>query len=363
MKKLVALTLALCMIVSLIACGSQEKPAAPAAPAGTEAAKEEAPADAAPAALEGSYNFIVGSSSNEGSTDCNVFKKFVEDVKNETDGKMNITFYGASALGSDKEMITAMQEGTVTMVTATSAQFAGLVPEMAILDIPNAVHDMSDVAALFADPEFMETAQKWFEAAGFRLVAWDTTLSKVMASTKEIQSVEDFKGYDMRTLNNKYQIAYWAGLGANTIQIDASELYLSLQQGLIQGLEMSVNGIRTRNLNEVADYVVDTLDYSQFKLVVMNLDAYNSMSDADKAWFDQRMAALSEEYCATSAADMEADWKYMEDQGVHCLRNNDKLFDEMRAVAEEKVWPMIREDIGAEVFDFFFDSIARVTGK
>ena len=345
MKKLFALLLASAMIM----CGFSNQ--------------STLAADAPKAELEGKYQFIIGSSSNAGSTDCNVFEKFAEDITNETDGKMNVQFYGASALGSDKEMITAMSEGTITMVTATSAQFSGLVPEIAILDIPNAVKNMSDVAALFSDEEFMETCQGWFEKAGLRLVAWDTTLSKVMASTKEIQSVADFAGYDMRTLNNKYQIAYWAGLGTNTIQIDASELYLSLQQGLIDGLEMSVNGIRTRNLYEVANYIVDTLDYTQFKLLVMNLDAYNAMTDADKEWFDNRMKELSAEYCAESAKDMEADWKFMEESGCVCLRGNDQLFDEMRAVAEEKVWPMIREDIGDEVVDFFFDSIKRVTGQ
>lgn len=359
MKKTLAIVLAMIMAMSVVACGGSNDPTTTAAPTSQAAPTTEAPTQPA-TGLEGSYNFIIGSSSNAGSTDCNVFEKFASDVNAETDGKMNVTFYGASALGSDKEMITAMQEGTVTMVTATSAQFSSLVPEIAILDIPNAVKDMNDVALLFQDEEFMATAQKWFEKAGLRLVAWDTTLSKVMSSNKEIKTVADFAGYDMRTLNNKYQIAYWAGLGANTIQIDASELYLSLQQGLIDGLEMSPNGIRTRNLNEVAPYVVETMDYTQFKLLVMNLDAYNSMTENDKAWFDNRMVALSDEYCKTSAADMEQDWKLMADAGAICIRYNDSLFEEMRAVAEEKVWPMIKADIGEEVFNFFFTSLEKV---
>lgn len=359
MKKLISLFLALVMVVSAAACGSSD--------AGTTAANETKAAETTAAAggetaaatdgLEGSYSFNVGSSSTAGSTTSNVFEALQAEIKEASGGKMEMTYYGASSLGTDAEMLTECQNGNLPLVIVTTASLTSFIPEMGIFDMPCTVTAMDQFSTLFTNADFMAELQSWFSAAGLRLVAWDTSASKLLACTEEITAMDDFQGLDMRTLNNQYQISFWKGLGSNTIQIDASEIYLSMQQGLIDGVEFSMSGILSRNIPEVCNYVVETMDLSQINMVVMSDAVYQSMSDADKAWFDEYMLGVSETFTAASAADVENGWKQLEEAGVTCLRFNQELFDGMKSVAAETTWPLVREKIGDEVVDFYLNAL------
>ncbi|WP_434310912.1 TRAP transporter substrate-binding protein [Hominifimenecus sp. rT4P-3] len=364
MKKAIAVLLSVSMILGLAACGGDSgQTTSPSTSAKTESAAPAESKDTTEASggLEGTYSFNIGSSSTAGSTTSNVFEAVQADISEASGGKMQMTYYGSSSLGTDSEMLTECQNGNLPMVIVTTASLTSFIPEMGIFDMPCTATSMEQFAALFENAEFMEKLQTWFAAAGLRLVAWDTSASKLLASTEPVEKVADFQNLDMRTLNNKYQIAFWKGLGTNTIQIDASEIYLSMQQGLIDGVEFSMSGIQSRKINEVCKYVIETMDMSQINMVVMSESVYESMSDGDKAWFDQYMAGVSKDFTAASAQDVEAGWTALEAANITCLRFNQTLFDEMKTVASETAWPLIREEVGDEVVDFYLKALEAVS--
>lgn len=361
MKKMLALLLSGIMVCGLAGCGGQETESTSAGENNaTESAASGENTSSPAGGLEGTYSFNVGSSSTAGSTTSNLFEAIQSEIGEISGGKMEMTYYGSSALGTDSEMLTECQNGNLPLVIVTTASLTSYIPEMGVFDMPCTATSMAEFTALFEDEEFMNTMQSWFTEAGLRLVAWDTSASKLLASTQPVETVADFQNMDMRTLNNRYQIAFWDGLGANTIQIDASEIYLSLQQGLIDGVEFSMSGILSRNINEVCGYVIETMDLSQINMVVMSDAVYQSMSDADKAWFDEYMAGVTDEFTANSAEDEANGWAQLEEDGVTCVRFNQTLFDEMRQIAEETCWPLVREDVGDEVVDSFLAALERV---
>lgn len=359
MKKFMAGFLTLSLVMSFSACGNPQtkESSAEATSVNPEFSSNAATSNI----LEQEYNFNIGSSSTAGSTTSNVFEAIQGEIGKASGGKMNVTYYGASALGTDSEMLTECQNGNLPLVIVTTASLTNYIPEMGIFDMPCTVSSMEQFTKLFNNAEFMEALQGWFSKAGLRLVAWDTSASKLLAATQNVQSIKDFSGMDLRTLNNRYQIAFWKGLGANTIQIDASEIYLSMQQGLIDGVEFSMSGILSRNIPEVCSYVIETMDLSQINMVVMSDTVYQSMTEADKAWFDQYMAKVSEDFTAASAKDVEAGWSQLESEDITCIRFQQSLFEEMKAVAEESCWPLIREELGDDVVDFYLDTLEGLT--
>ncbi|MBQ0026909.1 MAG: TRAP transporter substrate-binding protein [Lachnospiraceae bacterium] len=358
MKKVLALLLALIMGMSLVACGGSDNPttAAPTTAAPTTAADVTTEANKG---LEGTYEFIVGSSSGKGITCTTVFEKVQEEIEKLSDGKMKITYYGASALGSDSEMLQEVVAGNLSMEILTTASLTSTVPEMALFDMQCAIKNKETYAKLFSDPDFLAKAQEWFAKANLRLVAWAPNASKIMASSKPLNTMDDFKGFNMRTLKNKYHIDFWRQVGCNTLQVDASEYYLAFQQGLIDGAELSISGIISRKLNEVAPIIINTGALSQANVVVMSLDQYNKMTDNDKAWFDNYMMTVSEAYIEQTTIDEDEGWKSLEAAGATCVRDFSSFYEGLRAAAEETTYKTIREDLGNETVDFFLGCIAK----
>lgn len=364
MKRKAAMLLAVCLMLALAGCANSQVPQSTAearsASSGGGATESGGQAETGGTELDGEYSFHVGSSSTAGTTITKTFEQVQSEAPERSGGKLAMNYFGSSSLGSDKEMLQECVAGNLPIVVMTTASITGTVPELALFDMHCAFSSMDTLTALMEDEEFLDMVQGWFEKAGLKLIAWETQSSKLLASTKEVNRIEDFKGYDMRTLSNKYHIAFWQAVGANTIQIDASELYLSVQQGLINGIEMNMASILSRKLTEVCGYVQETMILPHMTMAVMNLDQYNKMSEGDRAWFDAYMKQVNEQFNSIGAKDNADGWKEVEEAGAVSKKFDQALFDDLRAVAETSSWAQIRQDIGDEIVDAYLSKIAEI---
>lgn len=115
MKKYLAKVLAAALSVAMLAgCGSSSS-AAPAqeAPADGAAATTEAAGTEAAAADLGDFEMIVGHAQPEGNPRYVSMEKFAKDVEEKTGGHVKVTVYGNGQLGTEKEMLEQVVQGTV----------------------------------------------------------------------------------------------------------------------------------------------------------------------------------------------------------------------------------------------------------
>lgn len=47
----------------------------------------------------------------------------------------------------------------------------------------------------------------------------------------------------MRVMDNQYQIKFWSDMGCNTTPVPGSELYMSLQNGLVDSQENALDTV------------------------------------------------------------------------------------------------------------------------
>jgi len=356
-KRFLAFILAMVMMFAAAGCTSQ-------APAGSESTSTSSgstsqaeQSTAASDQLSGTYSFNVGSSAPEGSTIDTLMKYINAELETQANGQLEMIHYGASQLGSDADLVNECLAGNVPVVIMTTASLTTAVPELAVFDMYCAIPSTEVFMDMMNDQDFVDIIQGWFEKAGLHLILWCPSNYKQMATTKQISTIEDFKGFSMRTLANKYHINFWEAVGANTVQITASELYLSIQQGLVEGLEMDMHGFIKFNVHEVVNYIVDSRLLRHMTVGVMNLDAWNSMSSEDQAWFNGFLDDANEYYAELGFEDDEHSWQEAEEAGVERIEFNQDLFDSLKEVAEESVWKLVREDLGDAVVDDFLDKI------
>jgi tripartite ATP-independent transporter DctP family solute receptor len=202
--------------------------------------------------------FQLGHGASPGNPRWIASEKFAELVKERTKGKVDIKVFGSEQLGGDAAMITAMRTGTLDLSPNTQGTAAAVAPKIAALGLPFLFKSMPH-AHKVVDGAIGETIAKDFEAGGLILLAWwDNGIRHTTNSKRPIKVPADVKGLKIRTPADPMTIDIFQALGASTEQIKFSELYVALQQGVVDGQENPLANIFANKLHEVNPYIAMT---------------------------------------------------------------------------------------------------------
>ena len=84
---------------------------------------------------------------------------------------------------------------------------------------------------------------------------WDNGIRHITNSKRSINKPEDLQGLTIRTPADPMTIDIFQALGAATEQIAFSELYVALQQGVVDGQENPLANIASSKIYEVNKYI------------------------------------------------------------------------------------------------------------
>lgn len=181
--------------------------------------------------------------------------KFAELVKEKTGGAVVVNIAGSEQLGNDVAMLTSLRTGALDITANSQGPAAGLVPDVAALGLPFLFND-SDAAFRVVDGPVGQELGKKFDPLGIIVLSWwDNGIRHLTNSRKPVKVPDDVKGMKIRTPADPMTIDIFRALGAATEQIAFSELYVALQQGVVDGQENPLANIASSKLYEVNKYI------------------------------------------------------------------------------------------------------------
>ncbi|WP_107676487.1 TRAP transporter substrate-binding protein [Agrobacterium sp. LAD9] len=181
--------------------------------------------------------------------------KFAELVVEKTSGRVKINVAGAETLGSDSAMLTSLRTGALDFTANSQGATSALVPELAALGLPFLFPDTEKAMKVLSGPVGAELSKR-FEAVGVvPLDWWDNGIRHLTNSKRKITAPGDLKGLKIRTPADPMTIDIFQALGAGTEQIAFGELYIALQQGVVDGQENPLTNIESSKLFEVNKYI------------------------------------------------------------------------------------------------------------
>lgn len=179
---------------------------------------------------------------------CETFAKL---VKEKSNGNVTVNIAGSEQLGNDVAMLTSLRTGALDITANSQGAASGLVPELSALGLPFLFAD-SEAAFRVVDGGVGQELAKKFDALGIMTLGWwDNGIRHVTNSKRPIVKPEDLKGLKIRTPADPITIDIFRALGAGTEQIAFSELYVALQQGVVDGQENPLANIATAKIYEV----------------------------------------------------------------------------------------------------------------
>ena len=183
------------------------------------------------------------------------FKKLAEE---RTKGRVKIEVYPNSALFKDGEEMEALQLGSVQMLAPSLAKFGPLgVREFEVFDLPYIFDDTAELHKVTDGPVGKALFKKFEAKKIIGLAYWDNGF-KVMSANKPIRVPADYKGLKMRIQSSKVLGDEMKALGSIPQVMAFSEVYQSLQTGVVDGTENPPSNFYTQKMQEVQKYLALT---------------------------------------------------------------------------------------------------------
>ena len=208
--------------------------------------------------------------------------KFAEVVKAKTGGRIEVQVAPSAQLGDDAAMVTALRTGALDFSANSQGAVANAVPEYAAYGMPFMFSSPAEAFKLLDGPLGKELADKTAEKGMILLGTWDNGIRQMTNSKRPITKVEDVKGLKMRVPPDATLVDIMSALGAEAQQIKFAELYVALQQGVVDGQENPLANIHASKLYEVQKYLAMTNHQFQMTPLLMSKRSWDRLSAADK---------------------------------------------------------------------------------
>lgn len=208
-----------------------------------------------------------------------------DEIEKRTDGRYTVEVYPASSLGKEADINEGLSLGTIDLIY-TGNQFAGRsYGPIGIAGAPYMFRDFDHWKAYAESDLFKEIAQGYQDATGNVPLAMNYYGKRHTTSNKEINTPEDMQGLKIRVPNAPMYMMFPEAVGANPTPIAFSEVYLALQQGVVDAQENPLPTIQAKKFYEVQDYINLTGHITDSLITIAGGPLWNRLSDEDKQIF------------------------------------------------------------------------------
>jgi tripartite ATP-independent transporter DctP family solute receptor len=262
--------------------------------------------------------------------------KFAEVVRAKTGGRIDVQVAPSAQLGDDAAMVTALRTGALDMSANSQGAVSAAVPEYAAFGMPFLFSSAGAAFKLLDGPLGRELADRSAEKGLVLLGTWDNGIRQMTNSKRPITKVEDLKGLKMRVPPDATLVDIVKSLGAEAQQIRFAELYVALQQGVVDGQENPLVNIHASKLYEVQKHLQLTNHQFQMTPLLMSKRTWDKLSDADKKAVQE---AAAEATALQRKLSQEADDKLLADlksKGVQVTTPDKAAFEKATAEVDDK---------------------------
>ena len=211
---------------------------------------------------------------------------FQEKCAELSGGAIKIEIYANSQLGDETEVRDGLIMGTVDMGSVATGNMASIANEFTMFDVPYLITTDEQVNRILLDPE-SPVRQKLDEGAyngGIKVLSWADAGFRCFANNvRPLVEPKDLEGVKMRTPSWPMLMAVVEHFKGVPTSMPFSEVYLALQQGVVDGFEQPLWGIVQQNMYEVVKYVSVNNHLANDDLYCISARKWDSLDEQQQA--------------------------------------------------------------------------------
>jgi TRAP-type C4-dicarboxylate transport system substrate-binding protein len=267
---------------------------------------------------------------------------FADAVREATDGSVDITVHLSGEIGVGiTEKLSSVENGVIQMADMLLFLQAGDAPFLGIDTLPYLIQGQDemrtwlDVAGPTYDQIFADHNQKVLY-----YVPWP---SPGVYSKDPIVSTDDIAGQRIRAFNAT-SFTFLGKLGAAPVDLPFGELAAAVAAGTVDGAATSTSTGANSKLYQFTGYF-NPLNWSMSPdAVTVNLDAWNALTDDERAAIEGLADTMEAEFWAASANEDESQLAVLVENGMTVTTADDSL-NAMMAEAGKSMWADFFENV------------------
>ncbi|MEO0634927.1 MAG: TRAP transporter substrate-binding protein DctP [Pseudomonadota bacterium] len=295
-------------------------------------------------------------------------EKLAELVSEKTNGEftMNVSYGG---LSKNRENLDGISIGAFEM-----AQFCAgyhrdknrviTVLELPFLGVENLEQEVAVSSAVYAHPAAAEEMAQW----NARLLMTSPMPQYNLVGTGEPKrTLSDFEGMRVRATGGLGKA--FEAVGGVPTSVTATEAYQAMESGVVDTVAFAQHAHLSFGTINQADWWTANLNPGTVNCpVVVNIDAYDSLSDEHRAALDSSVPEAIEHYLTNYASLLERWDSVLAEKGVQKVEIDPAVIDEFRAAAAAPARDAWIADMeaqglpGQELYDLVVSALADAKG-
>ncbi|MCQ9616521.1 TRAP transporter substrate-binding protein [Paenalcaligenes niemegkensis] len=233
-------------------------------------------------AASDSYTIKFGNVISAGDTQNQGYELFADLVAERSDGRITVQIYPDSQLGGEREMIEATQFGDIEMTAPSVGVLANFDKSLQVFDFPFIFED-AETAYKVLDSELGDELLAGLEKSGLIALGWGENGFRNLAMVDEtVKTPADMQGVKLRTMQVPMHLAYWKSIGAAPTPMPFPEVFTSLQQGVVDGVENPYELLFSARFTEPAHYLTETRHIYDPEVILISKTFFESRSAEDQ---------------------------------------------------------------------------------
>jgi TRAP-type transport system periplasmic protein len=275
---------------------------------------------------------------------------FRDALQEEMGDDVEIEYFDSGTLGDEIVHMEQVRTGQLD-VYPLGSDAVTLDSKWAVFDMPFLFPDRDTVARVLDGEVGQELDQSMQSSAGLKVLGLgELGFRQITNNVRPIVTPDDLRGLKIRVPGSQTRIAAFQAFGANPLTMNIGELYLAMQQGVVDGQENPLSNVRAWSWYEVQRYLSMSNHVYTPVTLVMNLRRYESLTDDERAAVDRAAARAVE---ASRRYGEENDAKLIEE--IQELSGGSMEFNDIDLAAfkaaSEEIVPVIAAAAGQEFTD------------
>lgn len=265
---------------------------------------------------------------------------FVSEV-NKKDKNLKFRIYPGSSLNiKPVAQLDALQAGTLEMAVFPMSYAVGKVPEMSITIMPGTITSY-DHAMRLKGSAFHKKLQELAHANGIHIVTWWWTPGGFASKVRLIGGPETVKGEKMRAADPTFESMLKAA-GASVINIPSTEIYPSLQSGVLTSTLTSAETFVSMRIYEQTKFATVGGDYTLWWLLqplVMSKAAWDKLTPQQRKIFEEAADVTDKWFQKSQSEAVERMIEAYKKAGAEVKPLTKAEFDAWIDLAKKTAWP------------------------
>jgi tripartite ATP-independent transporter DctP family solute receptor len=223
------------------------------------------------------------------------YDMFSAKLKELSKGTMLVDQYPGAQLGQEPQLLQLVKAGDIEFAIISSANTATISPQAGVMSLHFLFRNADHVVKSLADQKVIDAIKAMIEETtqGLHVIATGSQGVRNVYSKKEIHNVGDLKGIKIRVQATATEDAIFPAYGAQTVHMPFGSVYTSLQTGVVDAAENSINVYLVNKHYEVAPVLSITEHEANNALAFVSDKLWQSLSAEQKQWVTTAASEIS----------------------------------------------------------------------